>query len=133
MYRVALCAGAALAMAACSLGSESISSGYNQPDTTASINSSPNMQGVALGGEPSAPRAKTPAVAGQQYAALDQARDDRDVAEIHMLGPETKRGPTRVSPARLLRRNIVRNGAEATEAFPPPRLRGRGADRPAGC
>lgn len=73
MYRVALCAGAALAMAACSLGSESISSGYNQPDTTASINSSPNMQGVALGGEPSAPRAKTPAVAGQQYAALDQA------------------------------------------------------------
>ncbi len=73
MYRVALCAGAALVMAACSLGSETISSGYNQPDTTASITSSPTTQSVGLGGDPSAPRAKSPAVAGQQYAALDQA------------------------------------------------------------
>lgn len=73
MYRVVLCAGVALAVAACSLGSQSISSGYNQPDTTGSIASSPNMQSVALGGEPSAPRAKTPEVAGQQYAALDHA------------------------------------------------------------
>lgn len=72
MYRVALCATAALAMAACSLGSETVSSGYTQPDTTGSINSSPNMQSVALGGEPSAPR-KSPSVAGQQYAALDHA------------------------------------------------------------
>jgi uncharacterized protein YkwD len=73
MYRVVLCASAALAMAACSLGSDSISSGYNEPDTTASITSSPKMQSVALGGEPSAPRGKSPAVAGQQYAALDHA------------------------------------------------------------
>jgi uncharacterized protein YkwD len=73
MYRVVLCASAALAMAACSLGSETISSGYNEPDTTASITSTPKMQSVALGGEPSAPRGKSPAVAGQQYAALDHA------------------------------------------------------------
>jgi uncharacterized protein YkwD len=73
MYRVVLCACAALAMAACSLGSETISSGYNEPDTTASITSTPKMQSVALGGEPSAPRGKNPAVAGQQYAALDHA------------------------------------------------------------
>lgn len=72
MYRVALCAGAALVLAACSLGSESISSGYNQPDTTASITSSPGLQSVALGGPKSGDR-PTPAVAGQQYAALDQA------------------------------------------------------------
>jgi len=72
MYRVALCA-AAVALGACSLGSGSISSGYNEPTTTASIAPSSNMQSVALGGEPSAPRAKSPAVAGQQYAALDQA------------------------------------------------------------
>ena len=58
MYRVALCASAALVMAACSLGSETISSGYNEPDTTASITSTPKAQSVGLGGDPSAPRAK---------------------------------------------------------------------------
>ncbi|WP_072370861.1 CAP domain-containing protein [Hyphomicrobium sp. NDB2Meth4] len=73
MYRVALSAAVAVALAACSLGSGTISSGYTEPDTTGSIASSPKTQSVALGGEPSAPRSKTPAVAGQQYAALDQA------------------------------------------------------------
>jgi len=71
MYRVALCAGSAILLAACSLGSSTISSGYNEPDSTASITSSPKLQSVALGGEPSAPRSS--AVAGQQYAALDHA------------------------------------------------------------
>jgi uncharacterized protein YkwD len=69
MYRVALCATAAVALGACSLGSGTISSGYNEPDTTASITSSPGAESVALGGEPKAPRA--PQVAGQQYAKLD--------------------------------------------------------------
>ena len=32
MYRVALCATAAVALGACSLGSGSLSSGYNEPD-----------------------------------------------------------------------------------------------------
>ena len=73
MYRVALCASAAMALAACSLGSETISSGYNEPDTTASIASSPTARSAGLGGEPSTAREKTAAVAGQQYAALDQA------------------------------------------------------------
>jgi uncharacterized protein YkwD len=71
MYRVALCAGAAVALGACSLGSGTISSGYNEPDTTASITSAPRSESVALGGEPSAKREKAPAVAGQQYAKLD--------------------------------------------------------------
>jgi hypothetical protein len=71
MYRVALCAGAAVALGACSLGSGTISSGYNEPDTTASITSSPRAESVALGGEPSVTREKAPAVAGQQYAKLD--------------------------------------------------------------
>jgi len=69
MYRVALCATAAVALGACSLGSGSISSGFNEPDSTASITSSPQAESVALGGEPKAPRA--PQVAGQQYAKLD--------------------------------------------------------------
>jgi uncharacterized protein YkwD len=69
MYRVALCATAAVALGACSLGSGSLSSGYNEPDSTASITSSPRAESVALGGEPKAPRA--PQVAGQQYAKLD--------------------------------------------------------------
>lgn len=76
MYRVALCAIAAIALAACSLGSANttISSGYAQPDTTGSITSSPDMQSVALGGDPGAPRGRKTAVAGQQYASLgDQA------------------------------------------------------------
>ena len=71
MYRVALCAGAAVALGACSLGSGTISSGYNEPDTTASITQAPRVESVALGGEPSVAREKAPAVAGQQYAALD--------------------------------------------------------------
>jgi uncharacterized protein YkwD len=69
MYRVALCATAAVLLAACSLGSGTISSGYNEPDTTASITSQPRAESVALGGEPAARR--VPAVAGQQYAKLD--------------------------------------------------------------
>ena len=74
MFRVALCAGAAVALGACSLGSGTISSGYNEPDTTASITQAPRVESVALGGEPSAERGeKKPQVAGQQYAALDQA------------------------------------------------------------
>ena len=71
MYRVALCAGLAVALGACSLGSGTISSGYNEPDTTASLNAAPRMESVALGGEPMASREKAPAVAGQQYAKLD--------------------------------------------------------------
>jgi uncharacterized protein YkwD len=71
MYRVALCAGLAVALGACSLGSGTISSGYNEPDTTASLNAAPRMESVALGGEPTASREKAPAVAGQQYAKLD--------------------------------------------------------------
>ena len=69
MYRVALCATAAVALGACSLGSGAISSGFNESDTTASITSTPQAESVALGGEPKAPRA--PQVAGQQYAKLD--------------------------------------------------------------
>ena len=71
MYRVALCATAAIVVAGCSLGSGTISSGYSEPDSTASIPAAPRMESVALGGEPSTPREKAPAVAGQQYAKLD--------------------------------------------------------------
>ncbi|CAA2136602.1 CAP domain-containing protein [Hyphomicrobium sp. ghe19] len=64
MYRVALTAGLATALAGCSLGSTSLSSGFTDPDTTASIASSPSqsasfaptVKSVGLGGEPSAPR-----------------------------------------------------------------------------
>jgi uncharacterized protein YkwD len=73
MYRVALCATAAVALGACSLGTGAISSGYTEPDSTASITTAPRMESVALGGEPSMPREKSPQVAGQKYAALDQA------------------------------------------------------------
>lgn len=56
MYRVALCAGAAATLAACSLGSSSLTSGIpdSQPSTTASI-TRPGKS-AALGGEPGTPR-----------------------------------------------------------------------------
>lgn len=64
MYRVALTAGIATALAGCSLGSSSISSGFAEdPQSTASI-SKPKAKSVGLGGEPSLPR-------GVQMAKLD--------------------------------------------------------------
>jgi uncharacterized protein YkwD len=74
MYRVALTAGLVSALAGCSLGSTSLSSGFAGPDTTASITSSPSpsasyaptVKSVGLGGEPSAPR-------DVKVASLDKA------------------------------------------------------------
>lgn len=74
MYRVALTAGLATALAGCSLGSSSISSGFIDPDTTGSLASTPppapsfpsQVKSVGLGGEPAAPR-------GVKVAALDKA------------------------------------------------------------
>jgi len=74
MYRVALTAGLATALAGCSLGSSSISSGFTDTDTTASLASSPppsssfstSIKSVGLGGEPSTPR-------NVKVAALDKA------------------------------------------------------------
>lgn len=56
MYRVALCAGAAATLAACSLGSSSLTSGISdaKPASTSSI-TRPGKS-AALGGEPGAPR-----------------------------------------------------------------------------
>jgi uncharacterized protein YkwD len=102
MYRVVLSAGLVALLGACSLGPSSISSGYVQPDTTASITSSPDVQSVSLGGEPTTPRASTaPAVA--RYAKLDDkaptgsyeraphgALADRDYSST-ALDPETAR------------------------------------------
>ena len=66
MYRVALTAGIAAALAGCSLGASTISSGFaEEPKATASI-SKPAPKGVGLGGEPSIPRNAN----GVQLAAL---------------------------------------------------------------
>lgn len=70
MYRVALSFGLIALLGACSLGPSAISSGYVEPDTTASITSSPRVQSVALGGEPSASRSASTAPA-TRYAKLD--------------------------------------------------------------
>jgi len=70
MYRVALAMGLVTALAGCSLGSTSISSGFmDQGTTTASLSSpavSPSINSVGLGGEPSTPR-------NVKVAALDKA------------------------------------------------------------
>lgn len=69
MYRVALTAGLVSALAGCSLGSTSISSGFTEPETTSSVSPSSYLstpKSVGLGGEPSASR-------GTQLAMLDKA------------------------------------------------------------
>ena len=78
MYRVVLSAGLIALLGACSLGSSAITSGFaesdstpatSSPATTASLAPSHAVDGVALGGEPSVPRATVqPAV---QMAKLD--------------------------------------------------------------
>ncbi len=69
MYRVALTAGIAAALAGCSLGSSSFTSGIaDDSKTTASI-TRPKASSVGLGGEPSIPRG----TGGVQVAALDKA------------------------------------------------------------
>lgn len=56
MYRVALTSSLAIALAGCSLGSSSISSGFaDNPPTTASL-STKTPKSVGLGGDPAAPR-----------------------------------------------------------------------------
>ena len=70
MYRVALTAGLAAALAGCSLGSSTISSGFaDEPKATASI-TKPAVKSVGLGGEPAVPRGTGN---GVQLAKLDQA------------------------------------------------------------
>jgi uncharacterized protein YkwD len=70
MYRVALTAGLAAALAGCSLGSSTISSGLGEePKTTASI-SKPTAKSVGLGGEPALARSAS-AKSGVQLAKLD--------------------------------------------------------------
>jgi uncharacterized protein YkwD len=74
MYRVALSAGLIVVLGACSLGSGSISSGYAESDySTSSLRSSPKVESVALGGEPSTPRetASTTPAGQQRVAKLD--------------------------------------------------------------
>ena len=73
MYRVAISAALAVLLGACSLGSTSLTSGFAESsDTTASVRSSPAVESVALGGEPSTRRADTTeAVAPTRVAKLD--------------------------------------------------------------
>ena len=68
MYRVALSASLALALAACSLNTSAISTGFFDTSTTPSIGSVPISTG-ALGGEPAADRA--PPRAAIKTAKLD--------------------------------------------------------------
>ena len=57
MFRVALTAGLAVAIAGCSLGSSSISSGFDEtPKSTSSLASKSGIISAGLGGEPSASR-----------------------------------------------------------------------------
>lgn len=57
MYRVALTSSLALALAGCSLGSASLSSGFtDDPPSTASLASPSKKKSVGLGGEPGTPR-----------------------------------------------------------------------------
>lgn len=77
MYRVAISAALAVLLAACSLDSASLTSGFAESSdtattTTASVRSTPAVESVALGGEPSTRRADTTeAVAPTRVAKLE--------------------------------------------------------------
>jgi uncharacterized protein YkwD len=66
MYRVALCAGLAISLAACSLGTSSVSSNYSPATETRSLPEKKVLSQASLGGEPSAAR-------GVKVASLDKA------------------------------------------------------------
>lgn len=68
MYRVVLTGGLAIAIAGCSLGSSSISSGIVEDSKPATAVSKAAAKSVGLGGEPSAPRNATGSI---QLAKLD--------------------------------------------------------------
>jgi uncharacterized protein YkwD len=70
MYRVALTAGIATALAGCSLGSSSFTSGIADNSTPTASISKPKAKSVGLGGEPSIPRTGSGTT---QVAALDKA------------------------------------------------------------
>jgi uncharacterized protein YkwD len=73
MYRVAIAAALVVLLGACSLDSTSLTSGFAESsDTTASVRSTPAVESVALGGEPSTHRADTTeAVAPTRVAKLE--------------------------------------------------------------
>lgn len=64
MYRVALCAVLAVSLAACSLNSNSVSSGFSPASETRALPDKKATKSLALGGEPSTTR-------GQQVASLN--------------------------------------------------------------
>lgn len=68
MYRVALTGGLAIALAGCSLGSSSVSSGFAEDTKPVAKISKPSTRSVGLGGEPSTPRNATGSI---QLAKLD--------------------------------------------------------------
>jgi len=74
MYRVLLSAGAIVLLGACSLGSGSLSSGYAESDSTSSLQSSPSLRSVALGGEPDTQRA-APAIKPSSNVQLAKLED----------------------------------------------------------
>ncbi len=106
MYRVALSAALILFLGACSLNSTSISSGFGEQSsyTTNSVASTPAVQSIALGGEPSAWRpSPSGSSGGTQVAALNDkapngtferapkgALDDRDYSQTS-LDPQLAR------------------------------------------
>ena len=71
MYRVVLSAGLIVLLGACSLGGTSLSSGFAESgdDSTSTLQTSPRVESVALGGEPATDRALVQGEAGNVQVA----------------------------------------------------------------
>jgi uncharacterized protein YkwD len=84
MYRVALCVGLAVSLAACSMNSGSVSSNYNPASETRSLPDKKATKSLALGGEPSTARTtqvaafQDKAPRGSYENAAKGALSDRD-------------------------------------------------------
>ncbi len=75
MYRVALTAGIAAALAGCSLGASTITSGFSDDSKTTASITKPASKSVGLGGEPALARSAS-AKSGVQLAKLDDRAPD---------------------------------------------------------
>jgi uncharacterized protein YkwD len=79
MYRVAFCAGLALSLAACAMGSETISSGFNDSPPAPSRRIKPD---VALGGDTSVPRGSLTGASTSGVSSVSSKAQGTQVASL---------------------------------------------------
>jgi uncharacterized protein YkwD len=113
MYRVALCAGLAISLAACSMNSGSVSSNYSPAAETRSIPDKKPTKSLALGGEPSTARV--------QQVAANQDKAPRGTYENASKGALSDRDYTTTALDHERARDLI-NQYRAEKGLKPLRF-----------